>query len=62
MLAKGGSAANLRFYDNGLMEDVMKDIKQNQKSLMQFAEKLDEAADQFEDKDKEESDIFGLFS
>lgn len=62
MLAKGGSAANLRFYDNGLMEDVMQDIKQNQKSLIQFAEKLDEAADQFEDKDKEESDIFGLFS
>lgn len=62
MLAKGGSATNLRFYDNGLMEDVMQDIKQNQKSLMQFAEKLDEAADQFEDKDKEESDIFGLFS
>ncbi|MEB8094058.1 hypothetical protein NGH44_02610 [Staphylococcus caprae] len=62
MLAKGGSAANLRFYDNGLMEDVIQDIKQNQKSLIQFAEKLDEAADQFEDKDKEESDIFGLFS
>ena len=32
MLAKGGSAANLRFYDNGLMEDVIQDIKQNQKA------------------------------
>ena len=31
MLAKGGSL-NLRFYDNGLMEDVIQDIKQNQKA------------------------------
>ena len=61
MLAKGGSAANLRFYDNGLMEDVIQDIKQIKK-LNTICRKLDEAADQFEDKDKEESDIFGLFS
>ena len=34
------AAANLRFYDNGLMEDVIQDIKQKSKSLIQFAENL----------------------
>ena len=61
-LAQGGSVGNLEFYDNHLMEQVTQDIHQNKKALVQFAEKLEYAADKFEDKDLEESDVFGLFS
>nr|WP_256125129.1 hypothetical protein [Staphylococcus epidermidis] len=61
-LAQGGSVGNLEFYDNHLMEQVTQDIHQNKKALLQFAEKLEYAADKFEDKDLEESDVFGLFS
>lgn len=61
-LAQGGSVGNLEFYDNHLMEQVTQDIHQNKKALLQFAEKLEYAADKFEEKDLEESDVFGLFS
>ncbi|MDU1765811.1 MAG: hypothetical protein E6793_07145 [Staphylococcus epidermidis] len=61
-LAQGGSVGNLEFYDNHLMEQVTQDIHQNKKALVQFAEKLEYAADKFEEKDLEESDVFGLFS
>lgn len=61
-LAQGGSVGNLEFYDNHLMEQVTQDIHQNKKALQQFAEKLEYAADKFEEKDLEESDVFGLFS
>ena len=61
-LAQGGSVGNLEFYDNHLMEQVTQDIHQNKKTLVQFAEKLEYAADKFEEKDLEESDVFGLFS
>ncbi|MCD8922092.1 hypothetical protein [Staphylococcus epidermidis] len=61
-LAQGGSIGNLEFYDNHLMEQVTQDIHQNKKALVQFAEKLEYAADKFEEKDLEESDVFGLFS
>ena len=61
-LAQGGSVGNLEFYDNHLMEQVTQDIHQNKKALLQFAEKLEYAVDKFEEKDLEESDVFGLFS
>ncbi len=55
-LAQGGSIGNLEFYDNNLMEQVTQDIHQNKKALLEYA------ADKFEEKDLEESDVFGLFS
>ncbi|WP_420902362.1 hypothetical protein [Staphylococcus borealis] len=61
-LVQGGSIGNFEFYDNHLMEQLTQDIHQNKKTLLQFAEKLEYAANKFEEKDLKESDVFGLFS
>ncbi|MFB2003727.1 lipase [Staphylococcus warneri] len=60
-LAQEGDSGNFKFYDSGLMEELIQDIHQNKKELQQFAEKLEFAADKFEEKDLEESDVYGLF-
>ncbi|GJF50599.1 lipase [Staphylococcus argenteus] len=62
ILAVEGSLGNFKFYNNGLMDDLIQELDQNKKDLLQFAEKLEFAANKFEEKDLEESDVFGLFS
>ncbi|MCE7782025.1 lipase family protein [Staphylococcus xylosus] len=61
-MAQGGSIGNLEFYNNYEMEQMIQDLHKNKKELLKFAEKLEYAADKFEEKDLEESDVFGLFS
>ncbi|HCZ2642596.1 TPA: lipase, partial [Staphylococcus aureus] len=62
ILAVEGSSGNFKFYNSGLMDDLIQELDQNKKDLLQFAEKLEFAANKFEEKDLEESDVFGLFS
>ncbi|MGW7807706.1 hypothetical protein ACWEVF_09760 [Staphylococcus xylosus] len=61
-MAQGGSIGNLEFYNNYEMEQMIQDLHKNKKELLKFSEKLEYAADKFEEKDLEESDVFGLFS
>ncbi|HDA5268483.1 TPA: lipase, partial [Staphylococcus aureus] len=62
ILSVEGSFGNFKFYNSGLMDDLIQELDQNKKDLLQFAEKLEFAANKFEEKDLEESDVFGLFS
>ncbi|HDA4255527.1 TPA: lipase [Staphylococcus aureus] len=62
ILSVEGSSGNFKFYNSGLMDDLIQALDQNKKDLLQFAEKLEFAANKFEEKDLEESDVFGLFS
>ncbi|MCY1568773.1 hypothetical protein [Staphylococcus pettenkoferi] len=60
-LAQGGSIGNLEFYSSHFMEEATLDIHENKKFLNQFVEKLEYAVDEFENRDLEESDVYGLF-
>ena len=61
-MAQGGSIGNLEFYNNYEMEQMIQELHKNKKELIKFAEKLEYAANKFEEKDLEESDVFGLFN
>lgn len=59
-LSFNGSGSSPYFYDKNLVKDLIQLLNENKKQLQIFAEKLDFAANQFEEKDMEESEFFGL--